>query len=130
MRRCLSVVFYCISLVTRDVEHLFNKPVSHLETFFGKMSDHLPIFKKSFYFVLGYSWLTMFDSFRWTVKGLSHTYMCIHSCLNTPPIQAATKHWSLLHMLYSRSLLVIYLKYSSVYMSIPNSLTIPFPQQP
>ena len=28
-------------------------------------------------------------------------------------------------MLYSRSLLVILIKYSSVYMSIPNSLTIP-----
>ena len=30
-------------------------------------------------------------------------------------------------MLYSRSLLVIHFKYSSVYMSIPNSLTIPSP---
>ena len=29
-------------------------------------------------------------------------------------------------MLYSRSLLVIHLKYSSVYMSTPSSLTIPF----
>ena len=32
--------------------------------------------------------------------------------------------------LYSRSLLVIHFKYSSVHMSIPNSLTIPSPQQP
>ena len=30
------------------------------------------------------------DSFRWTVKGLSHTYTCIHSSPNSPPIQAAT----------------------------------------
>ena len=30
-------------------------------------------------------------------------------------------------MLYSRSLLVIHFKYSSVYMSFPSSLTIPFP---
>ena len=29
-------------------------------------------------------------SFRWTVKGLSHTYTCIHSPPNSPPIQAAT----------------------------------------
>ena len=32
-------------------------------------------------------------------------------------------------VLYSSSLLVIHFKYSSVYMSIPNSLTIPFLQQ-
>ena len=25
------------------------------------------------------------DSFRWTAKGLSHTYRCIHSPLNSPP---------------------------------------------
>ena len=30
------------------------------------------------------------DGFRWTAKGLSHTYTCIHSLLNSPPIQAAT----------------------------------------
>ena len=30
------------------------------------------------------------DSFSWTAKGLSHTYICIHSLLNSPPIQAAT----------------------------------------
>ena len=33
------------------------------------------------------------DSFRWAVKGLSHTYRCIHSFPNSPPIQAATSHW-------------------------------------
>ena len=32
-----------------------------------------------------------------------------------------------LFLLYSRSLLVIHFKYSSVYMSIPNSLTVPSP---
>ena len=31
-------------------------------------------------------------------------------------------------VLYSRSLLIIHVKYSSVYMSVPNSLPIPFPQ--
>ena len=28
--------------------------------------------------------------FRWTVKGLSHTYTCIHSPPNIPPVQTAT----------------------------------------
>ena len=33
------------------------------------------------------------DSFRWPVKGLSHTYACIHSPPNSLPIWSATKHW-------------------------------------
>ena len=33
-------------------------------------------------------------------------------------------------MLHSRTLLVIHFKYSSVYLSIPDSLTIPCPQRP
>ena len=32
----------------------------------------------TFYFVLGYSWVTMLLYFRGTVKGLSQTYRCIH----------------------------------------------------
>ena len=75
-----------------------------------------------------------FDSFRWTVKGLSHTYMCILSPPNSPPIQAATWHWAEFPVLSRRSLLVIHFKYSSVYMLIPNSPKIPspypFPRQP
>ena len=47
-------------------------------------------FLKTLYFVLGYHQLTMFDSFRWTAKGLSHTYTCIHSPPSSPPIQAVT----------------------------------------
>ena len=47
------------------------------------------------------------DNFKWTAKGLSHTYTCIHSPPNSPPIQAATKHWSELPVLYGRSLLII-----------------------
>ena len=43
-----------------------------------------------------------------------------------PPIQAATYHWSEFHVLYSMSLLVIRFKHSRVYVSIPNSRTIPF----
>ena len=29
------------------------------------------------------------DRFRWTAKGLSDSYTCMHSPLNSPPIQAA-----------------------------------------
>ena len=45
-----------------------------------------------------------------------------------PPFQSATEHWEESHVLYSRSLLVIHFKYSSVYMSISNSLIIPSSQ--
>ena len=46
---------------------------------------------KTFYFVLRYSQLTACDSFRWTAKGLSRAYTCIHSPPHSPPIQAATQ---------------------------------------
>ena len=38
----------------------------------------------------GAIWMKYCDSFRWTAKGFSHTYTCIHSHQNSPPIQAAT----------------------------------------
>ena len=60
-----------------------------------------------------------------TAKGLSQTYTCIHSPPSSPPIQAATRQGALFHVLYTSSLLVIHIKYSSVCMSIPNSQTIP-----
>ena len=53
------------------------------------------------------------DSFRWTAKGLSHTYTCIYSPANSPPIQAATSHWAEFPALHSRSLLVIHFKHCS-----------------
>ena len=46
---------------------------------------------------------------------------------NPPPIWAATSHWVELSVLNNAFLLVIHFKYSSVYMTIPNSLTSPFP---
>ena len=70
------------------------------------------------------------DSSRLTVKRLSRTYTGIHSPLNAPPIQAATSHWAGFHVLNSRSLLVMHFKYSSVYMSLPNSQSIPSPREP
>ena len=47
-----------------------------------------------------------------------------HSPPNSPPTQAATWPWAESPELYSRSLLVIHFKCSSVYTSIPNSLAI------
>ena len=71
-----------------------------------------------------------FDNFRWTAPGHSNLYTCIHSPPNSPSIQATTQHWTELHVLNSRSLLVIHFKHSSVYMFIPNSPTISFPPPP
>ena len=34
------------------------------------------------------------DTFRWTAKGLSHTYTCIYSAPNSPRFQAATSCWA------------------------------------
>ena len=62
------------------------------------------------------------------MKGLSHTHTCIHSPPNPPCIQAGTWHWAEFHVLYNRFLLVIHFKYSSVYMTFPNSLNIPSPR--
>ena len=79
-------------------------------------------------FILGYRSINFCHHFRWTVKGLSHTYTCILSYPNSPPIQAATWHWAEFPLLYSRSLLVTHFKYSNVYTTFPKSLTVPFPQ--
>ena len=38
-----------------------------------------------------------------------------------------TEYWAAVTVLYSRSRLIIYFKYSSMYMSIPNSRSIPHP---
>ena len=51
------------------------------------------------------------------MKGLGHTYTCIHSPPTPPLIQAGTEHWAEFPLLYHRSVLVIHFKYSSVYMT-------------
>ena len=68
------------------------------------------------------------DRFRWTVKGLSHTYTCICLPPNPAPIQATTEHGAELPAPHCRSSLVSHFKYRSMCMSIPNSRTIPSPQ--
>ena len=70
------------------------------------------------------------DSFRWTAKGLSHTYTCVHSPPKPPPIRAATQHRAESPGLYSRTLLVTHLKRCTVYVPIPSSLTTPSPILP
>ena len=59
------------------------------------------------------------------MKGLSQIHAYIHSPPNSPPIQAAIEHFVEFYVLHSKSLLVIYFKYSSVYMPVPNPLIIP-----
>ena len=66
------------------------------------------------------------------MKRLSHTDTCIHSSppLHSPQTPLPSRPpltLSEFHVLSSRSLLAIHSKWSSVYMPIPNSLTIPFP---
>ena len=86
-------------------------------------------FLKIFNFALEYSRLT---NNAVMVSGEQQRDSAIHTHAsilppNSPLIQAATYHWAGFHVLYSRSLLVIHFKYSSVYLSIPNSLTIHSP---
>ena len=55
--------------------------------------------------------------------------MYIYSLLDSFPIQVITEYWVEFPVLYSRSLLVIYFTYSSVYMSVPISKFISPPSQ-
>ena len=79
----------------------------------------------TFYFVLGNSRCCV--SFRWQAKGLSYTYACIHSPPNSLSHRGDhinIEQSSLCCTLVLVPCAVIHLKYSSVYMSIPNSLTL------
>ena len=81
-------------------------------------------FLKLFIFLLEYTWLIMWQ-FQVQGEGLTYTYTRIHSPPNSPPIQAATWHWVEFPVLSIGSLLVIHFKYSSVYVPISNSLSVP-----
>ena len=50
----------------------------------------LSFFQKLFILNWGIADEWCYDSFRSTTEGLSHTYRCIHSSPNSPPIQATT----------------------------------------
>ena len=58
-------------------------------------------------------------SFRFTANWISYMYTYIHSFLDSFPIQAITEYWVEFPVLYSRSLIVIYFIYTSVYIN-PN----------
>ena len=64
-------------------------------------------------------------TFCCTLKWISYTYTYIHCFLDSFPIKVITGYWVEFPVLYSGSLLVIYLIYSSVHMSIPISQFIP-----
>ena len=77
--------------------------------------------------LLGYSWLTnnvvIVSSEEW-----KDSVIQIHASISpqTPAsLQAAAERWAEFPVLYSRSLLVIHFKYSTVCMSVPNFLTVP-----
>ena len=55
----------------------------------------------------------------------THTHTHIHSFSDSFPIQVITEYWVEFPVLYSRSLLIIYFIYNSVYLLIPNSQFIP-----
>ena len=86
-------------------------------------------FNSAFYLVLEYCRLTLLCQFQVNSERLSHTR--VHSPPNSPPVQAAPLTVTLSRVpcaIYTvGSLLGISLKYSSVYMSIQNSLTSPSP---
>ena len=72
----------------------------------------------------------MLWQFQVDSKGIQpYIYMYPFS-LKLPSHPGCHKHWAEFPMLYSRTLLVIHFKYSSVYMSIPDSLTNPSPTSP
>ena len=84
--------------------------------------------KYNFYFILEYSWFTVL-CLRYTAKWFcththTHTHIhihYIHSFSDSCPIQVITEYWVEFPVLYSRSLLIIYLVYTSLYVLIPTS---------
>ena len=81
-------------------------------------------------FLLEYSWFTMLCYFQ-VYNKVNQLYIYIYPLfLDSFPIQFITEYWVEFPVLYSRSLLVIYVIYSSKYMSIPISQFIPHPLTP
>ena len=66
-----------------------------------------------FYFIFDYSWFTKLR-FRYTAKWFSYADTYIHSFSNYFPIFVIVVYWVEFLVLYSRSLLIIYFKYSSL----------------
>ena len=95
-----------------------------LETWIFQLSHLNPqTLFSHFYLTLAHSSVTVLCQFRCTAGW--HIYTCVYSSSNSFPIWVVTQYWAEFPVLYYRSLLVIYFKYSSVYMLIPNSQAIP-----
>ena len=71
-------------------------------------------------------------TFCCVAKWISHSYTYIHFFLDSFSTPVIAEYWEDFPVLYSRSLLVIYFIYSSVYVTIPVSQFIPpfFPPNP
>ena len=70
------------------------------------------------------NWFTMIYNvcFRYTAKWFSYMYTYVYSFSGSFLIRVITEYWADFPVLYSRSLLVIYLIYRSMYMLMPSSL--------
>ena len=73
-----------------------------------------------FYFILEYSWLTMLSQIQ-----VQSPVIQLNSFQTFFRIAVITECWEEFQVLYSRPLVICF-KYSSVYMSIPNSQSIPW----
>ena len=83
----LKIYFLLEIILLASAKYSWTLTVLILQAPKSNVSSYSSFFFFLAYFILQYCWLTMF---RWTAKGLSHTYASIHSSPNYPPIQAAT----------------------------------------
>ena len=67
-----------------------------------------------FYFVLAYGWFKMFCQFHLNNKVIEYFL----------PSYVIRERWAEFPVIHSRSLLVVHFEHSTVYMSIPHSLTL------
>ena len=98
--------------------------------FFHWLTLSVSIYFLNLYFILEYSWLTMLCQFHVYSKVIQlyiYMYLFFFKYFSQFFFHFNTEYWAVFPVLYSRSLLVIYFKYSSVYMSISNSQSIPPP---
>jgi len=81
---------------------------------------------KNVYFILEYIWLTVLFSFIWQQSdSVLYICVCMYSVSKLFSHLGYYRDQAEFSTLYSRSLLIIYFQYSSMYMSVPNSQSIP-----